>query len=190
MKSLFIRLFALVFTIVLTGCASVKMEVAGATPATVEKLRASNMAPAMVGTFELAPGKEHFVDTQLGGLRGASLVPSKGTWSQHLKDTLITELTAARLYDTASRYVIEGQLIDSQVDAPAGTGTARLVARFMVKKEGSMVYDKEITADASWESSFMGAVAVPTAMNQYGALYKKLITKLVDDPAFRLVLAK
>jgi hypothetical protein len=53
-----------------------------------------------------------------------------------------------------------------------------------------VVYEKEIAAEASWESSFVGAIAIPAAMNQYGALYKTLVSKLVDDPDFRRALAK
>jgi hypothetical protein len=36
----------------------------------------------------------------------------------------------------------------------------------------------------------VGAVAIPAAMNQYGALYKSLVAKLVDDPEFRRALTK
>jgi len=106
-------------------------------------------------------------------------------WLLHLKDTLVAELTAAGVYDLASHYVINGQLTDSQIDAAIGTGTGRLAARFTVTNRGRVVYDKEVAAEASWESSFMGAVAIPMAMNQYGALYKTLVAKLVDDPDFR-----
>ncbi len=31
----------------------------------------------------------------------------------------------------------------------------------------------------------MGAVAIPIAMDQYRALYKALVLKLIDDPDFR-----
>jgi hypothetical protein len=172
------------------GCASVKLDATGATPATVEKLRAANIAPAQAGSFKLAAGKDPAMDTTLSGLRGSTLAPAKGSWSQLLKDTLVAELTAAGLYDPASRYVIEGELTDSQVDAAIGTGTGRLAAHFTVTNGGRTAYDKEVAVDASWESSFMGAVAIPTAMNHYGALYKALVAKLVDDPDFRRALAK
>jgi hypothetical protein len=52
------------------------------------------------------------------------------------------------------------------------------------------VFDRELTVQSSWESSFMGAVAVPAAMNQYQALYKMLVAKLVDDPEFRKAVAR
>lgn len=185
------RLFpALLLALLVTGCASVKLDATGATPTTVEKLRGANLAPARAGVFKLAAGQDAAMDTQLPGLRGLRLEPGKGSWSQYLKDTLVVELTAAGLHDVASPIVIEGQLIDSKVDAAITTGTGRVAARFTVASNARVVYDKTLAVDASWESSFMGAVAVPEAINQYGALYKKLVAKLVDDPDFRRALAK
>ncbi len=185
-----IRLAALAAILAATGCANVKLDATGASPATVEKLRGANLAAAQAGSFKLAAGKPAAMDTALSGLRGNTLEPAKGSWSQLLKDTLVAELTAAGLYDQASPLVIEGELTDSKVDAAIGTGTGRLAARFVVKKQGQPVFDKELAVDASWESSFIGGVAIPVAMNQYGALYKALVAKLVDDPEFRRALAR
>jgi hypothetical protein len=190
MIRLALRSILLAVTLAVTGCANVKLDATSATPVIVEKLRAANIAPAQVGTFKLAQGKAPAMDTSLSGLRGNTLLPAKGSWSQLLKDTLVTELSAAGLYNTASGSVIEGQLTDSRVDAAIGTGAGRLAARFTVTNAGSLAYDKEVAAEANWESSFMGGVAIPTAINQYGALYKALVTKLVDDPDFRRALAK
>lgn len=190
MISRLFRSVPLVFALAITGCANVKLDATGATPSTVEKLRAAGLAPAQVGTFRLAAGKDPAMDTSLSGLRGSTLAPAKGTWSQLLKDTLVTELTASGLYDAASRSVIEGQLTDSRVDAAIGTGTGRLAAHFTVTNGGRTLFDKEVAAEASWDSSFMGAVAIPAAMNHYGALFKTLVAKLVDDPDFRRALAK
>jgi len=190
MTRLLFRVALLAFALATTGCASVKLSANNATPATVEKLRAANLAPVQVGTFKLAPGKDPSLDTSLSGLRGSSLSAEKGSWSQLLKDTLIKELTAAGLYDASSNAVIEGQLADSRVDAAVSYGTARLAARFVVTKSGRIVFEKELAVDSTWESSFMGAVAIPAAMDNYGALYKALIAKLVDDPDFRRALAK
>lgn len=180
----------LLLTLFATGCANVKLDATGATPATVEKLRGANLTPAQAGAFRLAPGQAASMDRSLSGLRGNTLEPAKGSWSQLLKDTLVTELTAAGLYDQASPIVIEGHLVDSQVDAAIGTGTGRLAARFTVSNAGRTVFDKELAVDARWESSFIGAVAIPEAMNQYGAFYKRLVAQLVDDADFRRALAR
>ncbi|MDR0250969.1 MAG: hypothetical protein LBI35_06645 [Burkholderiales bacterium] len=185
-----LRFIPLFVGLTVTGCASIQLDTTGATLATIEKLRAANLSPTQVGSFKLASGKDSTMDTTLGGLRGNKLEPAKGNWSQLLKDTLITELTAAGLYEPTSHFVIEGQLTDSKVDAAIVTGTARLAARFTVMNNGQVAYDKELVADASWESSFLGAIAIPMAMDQYGALYKKLVASLIDDPDFQRALAR
>ncbi len=172
------------------GCANVQLDATGPTPATVDKLRAADLAPSQLGKFQLAPGKPAELDTGLSGLRGNSASPAKGTWSQLLKDTLAAELRGAGLLDEKSSLVIEGQLLDSKVDAAIGTGTGRLAARFQVLRGSEKLFDKELVAEASWESSFMGAVAIPAAINQYGALYKTLVGKLIDDADFRRALKR
>jgi hypothetical protein len=187
MRGLFIAATA---ALLLVGCANVQLDAKDPTPATVEKLRTLSLAPASAGSFVLAPGKSPSMDTTLPGLRGNSLTPAKGSFAQLLKDTLIVELAAAGLYDAKSAVVIEGQLTDSRVDAAIGTGTGRLAARFVVRRSGQVVFDKELAAEASWESSFIGAVAIPMAMDRYNALYKALVAKLIDEPGFRSALAR
>ena len=174
----------------LVACVSVQMPAPAASAGNVEKLRAAKLAPAGTGGFVLAPGKPADMDKSLGGLRGSSMQPSNGSFALQLRDELVAELKAAGLYDTASKNLIEGQLTDSMVDAAIGTGKGRLAARFSVKRDGKLVFDKELAAEASWESSFVGATAIPMAINQYGALYKSLIGKLIDDADFRAALAR
>jgi hypothetical protein len=174
----------------LVGCASVPMPAPTASAQTVEKLRASNMAPAMTGTFALAAGKPADMDRTISGLRGSTIVPAGGSFSQQLKQTVIAELRAAGLYAEGSKIVIDAQLTDSKVDAGASQGTGRLAAQFAVTRDGRRVFNKELAVDAQWESSFVGAIALPAAINQYNALYGKLVAKLFDDPEFRAAVAK
>lgn len=148
------------------------------------------MAPAKAGAFVLAPGKDAGIDKQLGGMRGSTVTPNDGTFSNDLRNVLVADLKAAGLYDESSDAVITGQLTDSQVDAAIGTGTGRLAARFTVTRGGRKAFDKEIVADAKWESSFIGAVAIPMAMQQYSGLYQALAGKLFADPEFRAALAR
>lgn len=171
------------------GCASVKLPEPTATASTVEKLRAAKLSPATAGKFSLAPGKKLEMDQTLGGLRGSSVTAASGSFSQYLKDELLVELKASGLYDANSKIVIEAQLTDSMVDAAIGTGKGRLAARFTVNRDGKQVFDKEIAVDATWESSFVGAIALPAAINQYSNFYKSLIAKLFDDADFRAALA-
>lgn len=177
--------FAALQVLLLTACANVQMPPPSASATNLEKIRAAQIGPAQVGEFRLAAGKPASMDTSVGGLRGSSISPSAGSYSKQLREELIAELKGAGLLDPASPVAIEGELTDSMVDAAIGTGRGRLAARFKVKRAGAVVFDKELVAEASWESSFVGAVALPAAIHQYGALYKTLVGKLIDDADFR-----
>ncbi|MCU7937587.1 MAG: hypothetical protein KZQ99_22480 [Candidatus Thiodiazotropha sp. (ex Dulcina madagascariensis)] len=174
----------------LVGCASVKLPPPTANAETVQALRFANLAPASVGAFRLADGKDPNMDSKLSGLRGSSLTAASGSFSQQLKDEIVTALKAAALYEEDSPIRIEGRLTDSRVDAATKTGTGRLAAQFIVNRHGRRVYDKELAVEASWPSAFMGAVAIPKAINQYGALYKKLADKLFADKKFHAALKR
>ena len=182
--------FAVLLGATLIGCASVKLPAPTASATTVEKVRAANLAAATAGTFSIAPGKPAEMDSTLGGLRGSSLSAASGSFSQQLKDEIVATLKAANLYNERAPIVIEGRLTDSKVDAAIGTGTARLAAQFSVTRDSKRVFDKELAVDAKWESSFVGAIALPAAINQYSALYKTLVAKLFDDTEFRAALAR
>lgn len=156
-----------------------------------QSLRAANLMATNVGSFKLAPGLPPAMDKELsGGLRGGNISAPSGSYSQHLRDALKAELQSAGLLDLQSPYIIDGELTDSKVDAAIGTGTARLAARFRVTREGKRVFEKELVSEDSWESSFVGAVAIPRAVEHYGAIYKGLVGKLLTDTDFRRAIAR
>ncbi|RTL34825.1 MAG: hypothetical protein EKK53_25320 [Burkholderiales bacterium] len=188
-RALLQRLALIAGLAVLTGCASVKMPAPTPSAANAEKLRAAKLVPSQMGTFKVAADKPASLDTSLSGLRGSTISPTNGSFSGQLRDEIAAELGAAGLLDAKSRFVIEGQLTDSMVDAAMSVGKGRLAARIQVKRDGQTVFDKEIVAEATWESSFVGAIAIPAAINQYTALYKTFAGKLFDDADFRRALA-
>ena len=173
----------------LTGCANMAMTAPQPTMANATKLRAANMAPAAVGTFKIDPAKAS-ADKEMF-MRGSNGVHApNGSFAQYLGDSLKVELQSAGLLDPASGTVITGTLTQTELDAAIGTGKAKLGARFVVTRSNAVTYDRELTVDAEWESSFMGAVAIPLAAQNYEGLYRKLVSKLFDDAAFRTAVAK
>lgn len=176
--------------LVLGGCASVKMGEPTASVTNVESLRSAGLAPARVGTFALAPGKPADLDRKLGGLRGSSLTAHSGSFAQQLGGQIAADLEAAGLRNDTADAVIDGTLTDSFVDAAASRGKGRLAARFRVTRDSRVVLDKELAVDASWESSFVGAIALPAAINEYGAMYRTLAGKLFTDAEFRSAMAR
>lgn len=173
----------------LTGCANIAMTPPKPTMENATKLRAANMAPVAVGTFKIDAAKTS-QDSGLSIRGGNSVQAPGGSFAQYLGESLKTELQSAGLLDPASSTVITGTLTHTEVNADIGTGTAKLAARFVVTRANAVKFDRELSADASWESSFMGAVAIPLAANNYEGLYRKLIGKLLDDAAFRAAVAK
>lgn len=173
----------------LTGCASLNMSAPQPTADNVAKVRAMSMAPASVGTFTVAPAKAG--SDKSVSMRGANTLQAPGgSFAQYLGESLKTELQAAGMLDPAASTVITGTLTNTDLDAAIGTGTAKLAARFVVTRAGAVKFDNELSVDSSWESSFIGAVAIPLAAQNYEGLYRKLVSKLLDDAAFRAAVTK
>jgi hypothetical protein len=187
-KSLLQRSLMAWLVLGLSACVTVQLPAPNASAANALKLRGAGIAALAAGTFTLAPDRPKDMDKVLGGLRGSSATPANGSFALQLREVLVTDLKTAGLYDAASRRVIEGQLTDSQVDAAIGTGTGRLAARFVVRRDGVEVFNKELVAQGSWDSSFMGPIAIPAAINGYNALYATLVGQLIEDPDFRAAL--
>lgn len=176
---------SLIAALQFAGCASVSLPAPGGTPANVEKIKGSTLAPMGTGEFKAAPGKAAEADKSLS-VRGANtLSPAQGSFALQLRDQLAAELKSAGLLSSDGGIVVSGTITDNALEAGASVGTARLAARFQVRRDGKVVYDKELAATSQWESSLMAAVAVPAAFNQYGAIYQALVGKLFDDAEFR-----
>ena len=165
----------------------------GQPKATIENaatLRGAGLAPVEVGRFtpDLAKGEgmDQGVSIRSNKLRS----PVEDSFAQYLRQTLRAELASAGLLDPGADAVVTGVLSDSQVDAPIGQGTASLGARFVVTRAGNVCYDKQLDVNATWDSPFIGAAAIPQAAGQYEALYRKLVGVLLVDPAFQSALAK
>lgn len=175
----------------LVGCANISMSQPKPTVDTTAALRTAALTPAAVGKFSLDPSAPADMDKS-HSLRGANSVasPIDGSFAQYLRESLRVELEAAGLYDPASNAVITGTLKQSQVDPAMSTGTAKLAARFVVTRAGAVKYEKDLSVDDSWESSFIGATAIPLAAAKYEGLYRKLVAKLLADPGFRTALSK
>lgn len=190
-KGRWVWTFCLGLSAALLGACTTTLPEPIASHGTVSALRAAPLASAAVGEFRLADGKPAALDQGLiGGLRGGNITAPGGSFAQHLKATLVAELRSAGLLDEKSNATIMGQLTDSMVDAAIGTGTARLAARFTVRKEGRIAFDKELAVSDAWDSSFVGAVAIPLAIEKYSALYRSLVGKLAADPDFKAALAR
>ncbi|WP_148716260.1 hypothetical protein [Chitinolyticbacter meiyuanensis] len=168
-----------------TGCAQLVMGPPQSSLDNTMRLRAAKVSPANVGEFKPAEGLPAGKD-QSFSLRGANSLkaPTDGSFTQYLRASLIEELKAANSFDPASQATITGTLLDTDLDPAIGTGSAMLSARVIVTKDGEQRFAKDFTAQSSWDSSFIGAVAIPLAANNYEGLFRKFIGLLLEDEAF------
>lgn len=169
----------------LTGCAQMRLGAPVPGIDNIQKARSSGIAPVALGRFSLAAGRPAGMDQSVTARTNTIFSPYDSSFASYLKENLATDLRAAGLLEPASPIVIEGQLTDSQLDAAVGLGQGSVAARFVVIRAGAKVYEREFRASGRWESPFVGAIAVPAAVNEYSLLYRKLVALLLDDPAFR-----
>jgi hypothetical protein len=167
-----------------SACATPPMAPPQATLDNIQTLRAANLTSMKVGDFTAGPGRPTEMDKRIVVRAGAQAAPN-GSYARYLADTIRAELEGGGRFDSNSATVLSGVITDSHVDSGLPTGHANLAVRFTLVRDGKVVFEKTLTADATWESNFMGAVAIPFAFNNYTGLFNQITTKLFADPDFR-----
>jgi len=172
------------FVMLLSGCS---IMAPGYTPSvkSVQAIKTSGSAPVAVSKATVAKASLNSVS-----LRGNSLKSPYGDYSSYIEQALKKELTDAGLLDEKSVLVIGSQLTKNDMDVAMGTGKGDLAAVFTVTKAGKKIFEKEITAHEEWESSFVGAIAIPNAMKAYPTLVNTLVTNLFKDKDFLKSISK
>lgn len=164
----------------LSGCA---MTAPNYTPSMDNVAALNNMGDvkAKVGEFSAPAGKDATLS-----IRGSSLSsPVGGNYGAYVAEALRQELSLANKLVAGSDTLVTGKLEKNELDASGfSTGTASISARFVVSKGGVSVYESVKTVDNSWESSFIGATAIPAAVTGYHNTVQKLLASLYADPEF------
>jgi hypothetical protein len=182
-------IFAALAAVSLYGCANVKLAQPQPAMANVVAARALEVAAVNVGKFSLAADAKPGIDKRVT-VRGSPIsAEGSGSFAQYLKDTLVSDLKAAGKYDAAAPLTIEGELTDNTLNA-AGTRTADafMAVRFRVLNGGHSRFDKRIEQRAQWQSSFVGMVAIPDAINHFTEQFQLVLLKLYKDPEFQRAL--
>lgn len=135
-----------------------------------------------VGPFTAAAG----VQNRALSMRGSKLQGgADGTYSTYLRDALIAELQVAGGYVPGSNLRIEGELTHNRLDVSGiKVGKAEVGARFIMRRGDHVVYDRTLQIEHTWESSFIGALAIQAGIDNYGTTVQKLIGTLLADPEF------
>lgn len=176
------RASAVLLALGLAACAHTPAPAYQPAVANTESLQSARTG-IRVGLFDAAPGAEN----ERLRARAVSLTGgSDGLYTTYLRDAVSTELETAGRLDPSSTTVIEGTLVRNELNAGgASSADAVIAARFLVKRGDVAVYNETLTAEHEWDSSFIGMIAVPAALQNYVATVQKLLGKLFSDPSFK-----
>lgn len=108
----------------------------------------------------------------------------EGSISKHVQKALEDELRLAGLLDASASRHLDVNLRQSKLDAPIGTGSGAISADFNLREGERSLYSSSKTVTNTWDSSFVGAIAIPAAANAFNPLVRKLLAELYQDPAF------
>lgn len=166
----------------LHGCA-IKAPAYSPSADAIERARNSGVQSATLGSFTVKPGA---TGAQSISLRGNTMASPVGNhYADYLAQALRTELQLAGKLDPKSQLEISGQLLGNDIAAGGiSTNSGYVEASFIVKRAGQTRYEAVKRAEASWESSFVGAIAIPRAQQQYPVLVQQLLGTLWADPKF------
>jgi hypothetical protein len=149
----------------------------------VQKIKDAAVQPVKVGAFESTPGSGNANPISIRSNPLSS--PYDGSYAKYLAEALRQELSIAGKLAPDSTIEISGALQKNDIDVPAlSSATGQIAARFVVTRAGQVRYDQVKAVTDTWESSFVGAVAIPRAVEHYSLLVQKLLGALFDDPAF------
>lgn len=176
----------LVFTMFLTGCA-VNAPVFQPDFELVNKMKDANLPGMSSGEFKPAnPGVETVT------IRGSTLSsPYANSFALYLKAALDEQLKQAAVWDPKSSIKISGTLNKNDFDGSGiNVGEADLAANFSVTRDGNEIHNKDYAIHHEWESAFIGAVAIPRAVENYAVAVQKLLDALFADQEFIRAISK
>jgi hypothetical protein len=107
-----------------------------------------------------------------------------GSMSKHVQQALEGELRLAGLLAPSATRHLEVRLRENSLTAGMGSGNGLIRADFDLREGNTSLYSASKTVTSVWDSSFVGAIAIPAAANAYNPLVRKLLAELYQDPAF------
>jgi hypothetical protein len=147
----------------------------------VQKLKESGNSVASVGVVTAGSDKVNSLTIRGGSFQS----PYDGSYAQYVQEALQQELYDAERFSKDAEVQVSGVLVSNEIDAAGfSIGTADIEAKFVVRKVDDVRYEKVHKAHHEWPSSFVGAIAIPKAVQEYMVVVQKLLGSLYADPAF------
>jgi hypothetical protein len=181
-----LALLAVISSIAITGCTTTAPQYT-ASMTNVQSLKDAGNFTAKVGGFTSTsqPGNANPIS-----VRGTTVnSPYSSSYSNYIEEAIKQELSIASKFAANSSLEISGVLLKNDIDATGfSTGTTNIEARFIVKYNGNLRYDAVKSINHEFPSSFVGAIAIPRAIQEYSIAVQKLLNTVFEDAAFKKAL--
>lgn len=165
----------------ISGCA-IKAPQYSFSPENIQHLKDASSAKVIVGEFHTTTPETETKDISM---RGAQLISPYGNFSNYLREAIYQEFLVADRISSDAKIEIEGVLLKHKYSCNGFIeGEGELVARIFVRRDGLTTFDKNVTANTTWKSSFAGTVAIPKALAEYPRLAKTFVSNLLQDHDF------
>jgi hypothetical protein len=149
----------------------------------VQKIKDAGISAVRVGSIESSkdPANANPIS-----LRGSSLTsPYENSYAAYLQEALKQELSLAGKLKPDSSLEVTGTLLKNDLDSTGiSVGQGEIAARFVVRNGTQVRYEQLKSVRHEWESSFVGAIAIPRAQQEFPRMMQKLLAALFGDEAF------
>lgn len=146
---------------------------------TVDRLHAGGTGKVTVEPF----GGEASVH-RLRARADTFVSPYHESFTEYLQEALKAEFSRAGRFDPSAAVSIGGTLERNHLNVGVKNGSLEIAARFVVKRNGQIVYSQTHRARDEWPSSYFAAIAIPMARSRYPLALNQLLGRLFADPAF------
>lgn len=165
-----------------SGCAQIKAPAYSPDYAVVDDLKGLDIGQTSVGNF--TPRDPGAAVNKIW-LRAMRMESPSGTFVQYLEDAIRYDLKEVGVYDPSSTTVINASVLRNEIDLSGlSQGYGRMEVEINVAKQGQVIFSKNYRANTQFESSLIGAVAIPKGQNAYPLLVRELLKKVYMDPEF------
>lgn len=152
----------------------------------VKALKASNPKPVALEEVSPESKKIKSVSIRNNPLRS----PHGDDLMDFIHFALESELSKAGALDANSNKKLTVLVKENEITAGAATANGKITAEFALLESDSILYRKNITAEDSWSSNFIGSIAIPRAAEAYPRLVEQLLGKLFADDDFSNAIGK
>jgi len=172
----------LAIAILVSGCATITAPTYTPHYESIDRLKKNNIEKMSLG--EVQP-RDPSASVNKIKLRAAVLVSSNGTFANYLESAIRSDLMEMGLYDPTSTTQVDASLIKNDINISGfNTGYGEMEVMLRVSKKDGPKFEKVYSVNTQFESSFVGAVAIPKGQNEYPNLVRALLQKVYVDPAF------